>query len=172
MTIYLDVILLLKQIAQEAEKDFNTTVKILEGCGFLVNKEKSVKLATQSIQYLGLEVDIRPLFLSLKREKVDSIVALCQRMFHNPMVFLREISSPLGSLSWTIQAVPFVQSHFRSLQAFIFVVAITTITISKRKLPWTLILKLICYGGSRIYNQLEGSHYKYLILIGLYSVCV
>lgn len=118
LIVNLDDILLLNQTAQGAEKDFGTATKILEGCGFLINQKKSVAVATQSMQYLGLEVDSHTLSLSLKCEKIDSVVSLCQRLFHKDMVSLRDISSLLGSLSWAIQAVPFAQSHYRKLQWF------------------------------------------------------
>ena len=70
----------------------------------------------QVIEVLGLIVDSRNLSLSLRTEKVDEIIRLCQNLFSKSSAPLREIAIVLGLFAWANKAVPFAQSHYRDLQ--------------------------------------------------------
>jgi hypothetical protein len=116
LIIYLDDILVMNQTLQGAEKDFRTVVSLLVSCGFLVHDEKSIGSARQVIEFLGLVVDSRTLTLSLRTQKVSSIIDLCKRLGSAGLVTLKDVAKLLGNFSWAIQAVPFAQAHYRSLQ--------------------------------------------------------
>ena len=90
--------------------------ELLEKCGFVINIEKSIGTPHQVIEFLGLIVDSRNLSLSLRAEKVDEIIRLCQNLFSKSSAPLREIAKVLGLFAWAIKAVPFAQSHYRDLQ--------------------------------------------------------
>ena len=116
LVIYLDDFLLLNSCKREAEREFLAATEHLEKCGFVINIEKSIGTPHQVIEFLGLIVDSRNLSLSLRTEKVDEIIRLCQNLFSKSSAPLREIAKVLGLFAWAIKAVPFAQSHYRDLQ--------------------------------------------------------
>ena len=116
LVIYLDGILLLNSCKKEAEREFLVATELLEKCGFVINVEKSIGTPHQVIEFLGLIVDSRNLSLSLRPEKVDEIIRLCQNLLSKSSAPLREIAKVLGLFAWAIKAVPFAQSHYRDLQ--------------------------------------------------------
>ena len=69
--VYLDDFLILNQSKEGAERDFARVIEILEKCGFLINREKSVGVAAQEREFLGLLINSKELFLSLLPKKVD-----------------------------------------------------------------------------------------------------
>jgi hypothetical protein len=117
LVIYLDDILLLNSCKKEAKREFLVATELLEKCGFFINVEKSIETPHQVIEFLGLIVDSRNLSLSLRAEKVDEIVRLCQNLLSKSSAPLREIAKVLGLFAWAIKAVPFTQSHYRDLQS-------------------------------------------------------
>lgn len=94
----MDDILILNESKSGAEKDFELVVSIPEHCGFLINREKSAVEAT------------------ILDEKVSSIVNLCECGLKTTHVSLRDVAILLGNFAWAIQAIPFVQVHYRSLR--------------------------------------------------------
>jgi hypothetical protein len=68
LIIYLDDILILNESKIGAEEDFALAASILERCWFLVNNEKSIGVASQRIEYLGLIADSVSGNLSFKKE--------------------------------------------------------------------------------------------------------
>ena len=115
LIIYLDDILILNESKIGAEEDFALAVSILERCWFLVNNEKSIGVASQRIEYLGLIADSVSLAISLLKKKVGNILRLCKDALILPYVFLRNIVKLLGNFAWAIQAIPFAQAHYRAL---------------------------------------------------------
>lgn len=91
-------------------------MSILERCGFLINHEKSTGKASQKVEYLGLIADSVALSLSLLGDKVSSIIKLCEQALKLTYLTLRDIAKLLGNYAWAIQAIPFAQAHYRSLQ--------------------------------------------------------
>ena len=71
IVVYLDDFLILNQSKEGAERDFARVIEILEKCGFLINREKSVGVAAQEREFLGLLINSKELFLSLLPKKVD-----------------------------------------------------------------------------------------------------
>jgi hypothetical protein len=114
--VYLDDFLILNQSKEGAERDFLLTVDLLEKCGFLINKEKSLGVAAQQREFLGLLVDSLSLSLSLLPRKVQQIEKICREAGAATSVSLREIAKILGNLAWAIQAIPFAQGHYRCIQ--------------------------------------------------------
>jgi hypothetical protein len=113
---YLDDIFLLNSCKKEVEREFLVATELLEKCGFVINVEKSIGAPHQVIEFLGLIVDSLNLSLSLRAEKVDEIIRLCQNLLSKSSTPLREIAKVLGLFACAIKAVPFAQSHYRDLQ--------------------------------------------------------
>jgi hypothetical protein len=102
--IYLDDILILNQSKKRVEKDFATTVRILEACGFLINTEKSIGEGAKYIEYLGLLINSEKLSLSLLPKKKGEIVLLCEKALNAESISLRDIAKILGNFAWAEQA--------------------------------------------------------------------
>ena len=51
---------------------------LFESLGFVINTEKSVFTASQSIEYLGVVIGPRRMSFSLPEEKVSKIRSLCR----------------------------------------------------------------------------------------------
>ncbi|KAI9555870.1 hypothetical protein GHT06_018387 [Daphnia sinensis] len=120
LLIYLDDMLILGSSHNEALGHLRTVVNLLVSLGFLINWEKSVVIPSQSIQFLGLEIDSRILSfpLPISRVKVENIVSLCRSVLQKDQVKLRELAFVLGNFSSSIPSVPYAQSNYRSLQRF------------------------------------------------------
>ena len=116
--VYLDDFLIFNQSKEGAERDFKFTVDLLSKCGFLINWEKSLSVATHERQVLGLIVDSSTLSLSLLPRKGHQIVEMCRKALASKSVSLREISKILGNLAWAIQALPFAQGNYGCLRQF------------------------------------------------------
>lgn len=118
LVMYLDDILLLNQDKSRASEDFEFLSSLLMKCDFLINWEKSVKIPSQVIHYLGLILDSRSITLALKPNKVNSLRDRCKGLLEKRSATLREIASVLGHFAWAINAIPFAQCHYRNLQRF------------------------------------------------------
>ena len=55
--VYLDDFLILNQSKEGAQRDFAYVVDLLQRCGFLINQDKSVGVAAQEREFLGLIVN-------------------------------------------------------------------------------------------------------------------
>jgi hypothetical protein len=99
LIIYLDDILILNESKIGAEEDFALAASILERCWFLVNNEKSIGVASQRIEYLGLIADSVSLAISLLKKKVGNILRLCKDALILPHLFLRDIVKLLGNFA-------------------------------------------------------------------------
>ncbi|KAI9565203.1 reverse transcriptase [Daphnia sinensis] len=118
LVIYLDDILLMNEDKATLKSEVEWVVRLLEALGFLINWEKSVATPSQTLEYLGVIIDSSVLSFALPLTKVSHIQKQCSGALSKELVSLREISSILGSLAWSILSVPFAQAHYRSLQKF------------------------------------------------------
>lgn len=116
IVVYLNDFLILNQSKEGAERDFKFTVDLLIKCGFYINWEKSLGVAAQEREFLGLIVNSTSLSLSLLPRKTQQIIEICRKARVSNAVSLREVSKILGNLSWAIQAIPFAQGHYRCIQ--------------------------------------------------------
>ena len=116
IVIYLDDFLILNQTKEGAERDFLCVVDVLEKCGFLINWEKSVGVAAQEREFLGLLVNSKELSIALLPKKVEQIIEICRKARSTIDISLREVAKILGNLAWAIQAIPFAQGHYRGIQ--------------------------------------------------------
>ncbi|KZS05287.1 Uncharacterized protein APZ42_031574 [Daphnia magna] len=118
LVIYLDDILVLNESSLGLQEDIGTINEQLQSLGFLVNWEKSIVDPTQVLEYLGLVVSSKDLSFSLPVRKVEAVKKMCEAALKEGKVTLRTLASIQGNFSWAITAIPFAQSHYRSLQRF------------------------------------------------------
>ena len=116
LVIYLDDILILNESKEGLLADID--IDLLQSLGFLINWEKSIIVPTQTIEYLGLIVDSTDPSFSLQDCKAAAVKKMCALALSEDRVKLRTLASIQRNFSWAIPAIPFAQSHYRSLQRF------------------------------------------------------
>jgi hypothetical protein len=116
LVIYLDDILILNESKEGLLADID--IDLLQSLGFLINWEKSIIVPTQTIEYLGLIVDSTDRSFSLPDCKATAVKKMCALALSEDRVKLRTLASIQRNFSWAIPAIPFAQSHYRSLQRF------------------------------------------------------
>ena len=103
---YIDDTLLVAQEPRECETGVRDAVELLERLGFVVHDVKSVFTPSQSIVFLGFELNSRSMTVTLTPEKKLSLVTKCQGLKDKKVASIREVSRVIGSL---VAACPGVQ---------------------------------------------------------------
>ena len=114
--IYLDDMLLICQTVNCLEIARDTLIFLLQSLGFVINLQKFVLVPLQKIEFLGLEIDSVRMTLTLPQEKVKKLRLKCQKLISNPRMTLWEVTSLLGTLCSTAQAVLPAMLQIRFLQ--------------------------------------------------------
>ena len=91
--IYLDDFLLLAATVEEAVKNTQLVVSLLQSLGFTINPKKSLLIPTQAITFLGFQIDSMRMMLSLPAEKTAKILACCQRLLVSQSITLPNLAS-------------------------------------------------------------------------------
>ena len=103
--IYLDDMLLMSHTINGLEIATDTFYFLLQGLSFVINLQKPVLVSLQKIEFLGLEIDSVRMTLTLPQEKVKKLRLKCQKLISNPKTTLWVVTSLVGSLCSTAQAV-------------------------------------------------------------------
>ena len=114
--IYLDDFLLLAQTKEEATRNTQMLVTLLQSLGFTVNLKKSSLTPTQMITFLGFSIDSRSMMIVLPVTKVQKILECCQKLTASQNVTLRSVASLIGLLESCRPAIWRTPLHFRHLQ--------------------------------------------------------
>ncbi|XP_068692317.1 uncharacterized protein [Montipora foliosa] len=115
--IYLDDFLLLAATVEEAVKNTQLVVSLLQSLGFTINLKKSLLIPTQAITFLGFQIDSTCMMLSLPAEKTDKILDCCHRLLVSQSIPLRNLASLIGLLESSRPAIWRAPLHFRHLQS-------------------------------------------------------
>ena len=86
--IYLDDFLLLAQTKEEATRNTQMLVTLLQSLGFTVNLKKSSLTPTQMITFLGFSIDSRSMMIVLPVTKVQKILECSQKLTASQTVTL------------------------------------------------------------------------------------
>lgn len=115
--IYLDDFLLWAATVEEAVKNTQLVVTLLQSLGFTINLKKSLLIPTQVITFLGFQIDSLCMMISLPAEKANEIVDCCHRLLVSQSITLRNLASSLGLLESSRPAIWRAPLHFRHLQS-------------------------------------------------------
>ena len=97
--------LLMSQTINGLEIARDILIFLLQGLDFVINLQKSVLVPLQKIYFLYLEIDSVRIRLTLPQEKVKNLRLKCQELISNTGTTLQYVTSLLGSLCSTVQAV-------------------------------------------------------------------
>ena len=98
--IYVDNFLLLASTLEEAVKNTQLVVTLLQSLGFIINLKKSLLIPTQVITFLGFQIDPICMIISLPAEKANKILDCCRRLLVSQSITLRNLASLLGLLEF------------------------------------------------------------------------
>ena len=114
---YIDDMLLLHQQQQRLLVLFRQVVEFLGKLGFLVKAEKCSPSPTQSIVFLGAQLDSVGMILSLPEPKLTQIKATCQQLQRDTNTRIETLASLVGLMSHAAQTGVWVAPlHYRGLQ--------------------------------------------------------
>lgn len=118
LVVYLDDILLVASSREALQRDVRVVIELFQYLGFFINWEKSEVCPSQILEYLGLVINSIELSFVLPTDKAAAVKEMCSKALAKDAVTLRTLASIQGHFAWAIPAVPFAQSHYRSLQRF------------------------------------------------------
>lgn len=113
---YLDDFLVINSNPNKVAKDGKTLGLLLESLGFIINREKSVTIPCQRIEFLGVMVNSTTMVLSLPEEKLMKIEQECASLLTLETVSVRQLAALIGRLSAATVAVLPAPLFYRQLQ--------------------------------------------------------
>ncbi|KZS04922.1 Uncharacterized protein APZ42_032036 [Daphnia magna] len=116
LIIYLDDILVAASPQSEARRAISQVRPLLESLGFGISIEKSVEEPVQSLEYIGLFIDILAMKLLLPERKRLDICRLCKAALKASILPRKDLEKIIGNLNWATTAVDFAPAHYRGLQ--------------------------------------------------------
>jgi hypothetical protein len=105
MVIYLDDLLVMASSKNECSKHLMMAVKLLQSLGFVINKEKSLLIPTQQIEFLGYVLSSTSMQVRISHQKCATIVQKCKDVLHRSTLSIREVASIVGLLKSVIHAI-------------------------------------------------------------------
>ena len=115
LVIYLDDVLVIGKNPEECRTYVIAVAAHLHRLGFTVNLEKSVLDPTQSIQFLGLELDSRTERVSVGKEKLDAVRKRARQLLTKQSLPTRELAKWIGTLVSLRPAISPALLHLRHL---------------------------------------------------------
>ena len=92
------------------------TTNLLESLGFILNQKKCVLNPAQHLEFLGFQVDMSPMTLSLPLEKIKKINKECHHWLHTTGTSPRQLACLIGFMTSTSPAVLLSPLHYKMLQ--------------------------------------------------------
>ena len=89
---------------------------LLQHLGVVINVEKSVLCPTKIIEFLGIIKNLVKMELSFSEVEVQNVLIICQKILDYKLMFVREVSQLIGTLSSTALAVLPAPLQYRYLQ--------------------------------------------------------
>ena len=122
---YLDDMLLMHQDPSVLRCQVSLVVQLFVNLGFVINSEKSIATPTQSLNFLGFNLDSVLMKVSLPGKKLVKIQSTCSNLCSRSLVSRRDLAKLLGH--FTAASVPIVPAplHYREIQRLVIRVADT-----------------------------------------------
>ena len=101
---YIDDFLLICDDLKHCTESLNYIVKLVESLGLTVNWDK-VAGPTQSLTFLGVEIDCLRRTLSLPKKKLDEVRILVRSWIGKSKVTKKQVKKLVGKLNWCCRVV-------------------------------------------------------------------
>jgi hypothetical protein len=112
---YVDDILLVSQDQETLTKNTKYLVELLESLGYEVNRSKSVLEPVQSIEYLGLNLNLNSKTISIDQKKTKNLIQLTQHLLRGTKTTASLIASLAGKLLYLANGWLVLRGFARSL---------------------------------------------------------
>lgn len=113
---YLNGLLLFARTRDLLEKDLEETRTHLESLGWIINKEKSNMILSQTIKFLGYTISSIQERFFLPEEKIEKVQKAVKGTQTNLPILIRTAMCVLGLLTYSIPAVQWARLHAGDLQ--------------------------------------------------------
>lgn len=115
-TIYLDDCLCIGQTYEECLQNINSTVKLFECLGLIINTEKSNLVPNRQCKFLGFIIDTHNLCLELPTDKKILILQLVTKFTNLKKCTIRDFAKLLGTLVAASPAIPYGMMHTKIME--------------------------------------------------------
>lgn len=116
LIVYIDDMLVIGKSPAEVVDHVGALSVLLEGLGFVINREKSITTPSQQIEFLGLRVDTSTMTLSLPGHKIRMIRGEAIQLLRQGSISARKVAQFIGKLNAAAQAVFPAPLFYRHLQ--------------------------------------------------------
>ena len=116
LIVYIDDMLMIGKSPAETRDHVKALIVLLEGLGFIINREKSVLTPSQQIEFLGLRVDTSTMSLSLPGHKIRTIQGEAIQLLRQSSISARKVAQFIGKHNAAAQAVLPAPLFYRHLQ--------------------------------------------------------
>lgn len=116
--IYLDDILCLSETKQECQTNIQTTYKLIEALGFIINVKKSNLNPNIECKYLGFNLNSQSVNMSVELpiEKKARLINQINKFENRKVCSIREFAQFIGSLVSSCPGVEYGMIHSKSLE--------------------------------------------------------
>ena len=113
--VYVDGTLLGGDTFEECQDNAFSTLTCLDDLGFYIHPEKSIFNPTQDIIFLGYHINTLRMIIALTCEKKQQIKKKVEKLLTKSST-IREVSSLLGSIVASFEAIPNEKLHYRHIE--------------------------------------------------------
>ena len=116
LVIYIDDILLMAESKEMAQEQGSALVFLLQCLGFTINSEKTILQPTQTLEFLGFDVNTSSMELSLPTGKLKKIRVESRKLLEEGLISGRALSRLIGKMNAAHLVIPPAPLFYRSLQ--------------------------------------------------------
>ena len=113
---YIDDSILVGDSFKACKRNMKDTVDLVENLGFIKPDKKSVLIPTQTISFLGNDIDSVEMIVKLPKRKVQEIVHACSLLFNKNESSIRKVARVLGLMVSTFSAVQYGPLFYRNIE--------------------------------------------------------
>ena len=113
---YIDDLILFHDNAEQLIQDTETTLKLLQQLGYVINWDKSSLKPSQCIEHLGLKLNSISMTAKLTEKKCDNIIHICSSLKKNCTNSIRQVSKAIGTMVSYLPGVENGIMHYRELE--------------------------------------------------------
>ncbi len=113
---YIDDSLLISQDYDECCRNICDTVDTLDNLGFTIHPKKSILYPSQSITFLGFEIDSQKMSVQLTTEKLESTIKMCEKLMKEVNCTIRELAQMVGKLVSSEPGAPLAPLFYKPLE--------------------------------------------------------
>ena len=112
---YLDNFLLLRNSQSELSTALDTTIQLFESLGFLINREKSILVPVQFIQFLGIEFDLKNKTMNNTNRLIQKIKDSSLQLIKETQIIRKQLEKFIGLANCMSYQMPNGRHHLHPI---------------------------------------------------------